>query len=266
MIFYEIHKFVLVSALLLVTLIINACDKIFDICDDFQGPGAIVLTFDDKHVDEWYLADSIFSNYDWKATFCVTAYDKLTENKKLKLMTLQNNGHEIASHGTKHENAKEYLSNNSMKEYIKNEILPSLNEMKMDGLNITSFVYPGGVRSIELDLELFDYFSVLRGTTYNKLSSKSKSHFLTRGENELLVCALGIDNHYEHFDIDYIISLLDYAANEGIAVIFYGHNIGDDDNSSYVTSYDTLDKICNYAQEKGMEFLTLKDLVEFNIN
>lgn len=250
---------------LLLTLI--NCNFISNFCNnELKGPGTIVLTFDDKYIDEWYKADSIFSNYNWKATFCVTAYPTLTENEKQKLKILQNNGHEIASHGTHHYNSLSYLSDNSMEEYIKNEILPSLNEMKIDGLNITSFVYPGGVRSVELDLALFDYFSVLRGTTYNKISAKSKSHYLIRGEKELLVCGLGIDNHYEHFDIDYIISLLEYAANEGIAVIFYGHKIADDDISSYVTSYDTLDKVCKYAQEKGMEFLTLRELVNFNLN
>ena len=250
---------------LLLTLI--NCNSISNFCNTgSNGPGAIVLTFDDKYINEWFTADSIFSIYDWKATFCVTAYGTLTENEKLKLIMLQNNGHEIASHGTNHYNALSYLSHNSIEEYIKNEILPSLNEMKIDGLNITSFAYPGGVRSVEVDLALFDYFSVLRGTTYDRISAKSKSHYLIRGEKELLVCGLGIDNHYEHFDIDYIISLLEYAANEGIAVIFYGHKIADDDISSYVTSYDTLDKICKYAQEKGMEFLTLRELTDFNLN
>jgi peptidoglycan/xylan/chitin deacetylase (PgdA/CDA1 family) len=179
---------------------------------------------------------------------------------------LQDNGHEIASHGTNHYNASSYLSDNSMKEYIKTEILPSLNEMTLDGLHITSFVYPGGVRSVELDLALFDYFSVLRGTSYDKILAKNKSHFLIRGENELLVYGLGIDNHYSHFTIDYILSLLEYANNENIALILYGHKIADNDASEYVTSYNTLKEICSFVQEHNMEFLTLKELVEFNRN
>lgn len=263
----KLSKRININTCIILLLLLSGCDKIFNICDDeHKGPGALVLTFDDRHIDEWFIADSIFSIYDWKATFCVSAYGTLTENEKLKLNVLQINGHEIASHSTHHYNALSYLSDNSMEEYIKNEILPSLNEMKIDGLNITSFVYPGGVRSVELDLALFDYFSVLRGTTYNKISTESGSHFLIRGRNKLLVFGLGIDNHYAHFDIDYILSLLEEAAHEGIAVIFYGHKIADDDISSYVTSYDTLDKICKYAQEKGMEFLTLRELTDFNLN
>jgi len=253
--------------LILLPLMLINCDFINNFCyTESKGPGAIVLTFDDRHIDAWYKADSIFSIYNWKATFCVSAYGTLTENQKLKLLSLQNNGHEIASHGTHHYNASEYLSNHSMDEYIKNEILPSLNEMQKDGLNINSFAYPGGVRSVELDLALFDYFPVLRGTTYGKISAKSKSHYLIRGEKELLVCGLGIDNHYSHFDIDYIINLLEYADKENIALILYGHKIADNDTSKYVTSYNTLNEICNYAQQNGMEFLTLRELVNFNLN
>ena len=264
----KFNKVIYFSAfLILLPLMLINCDFINSYCDTgSSGNGAVVLTFDDRHIDEWYQADSIFSIYNWKATFCVSAYGTLTENEKLKLETLQNNGHEIASHSTHHYNALEYLSKNSMDEYIKNEILPSLNEMQNDGLNITSFVYPGGVRSVELDLALFDYFSVLRGTTYDKISAKSKSHFLKKGEKELLVCGLGIDNHYSHFEIDYIINLLEYAHKENIALILYGHKIADDDTSEYVTSYNTLEEICNYVQRSGMKFLSLRELTNFNIN
>jgi len=263
--FKNIYNFT--AFLILLPLLLIKCDLINNYCDTgASGNGAIVLTFDDSHIDAWYKADSIFSIYNWKATFCVSAYGTLTENQKLKLLSLQNNGHEIALHGTHHYNASEYLSNHSMDEYIKNEIMPSLIEMQNDGLNITSFAYPGGVRSVELDLALFDYFPVLRGTTYDKISSKSKSHFLKRGEKELLVCGLGIDNHYSHFEIDYIINLIEYAHKENIALILYGHRIADDDTLEYVTSYNALEEICNYVQRSGMKFLSLRELTNFNIN
>ena len=263
----KLSKRIVINTCIILLLLLSGCDKIFDICDnEYKGPGALVLTFDDRHIDEWFKADSIFSIYDWKTTFCVSAYGTLTENEKLKLNVLQNNGHEIASHSTHHYNALSYLSDNSIEEYIKNEILPSLNEMQIDGLNITSFVYPGGVRSVELDLALFDYFSVLRGTTYDRISANKQNCYLKKGEDDLLVYGLGIDNHYSHFDIDYIINLLEYADKENIALILYGHKIADNDTSKYVTSYNTLNEICSYVQQHDMEFLTLKELVAFNRN
>ncbi|MBU0529731.1 polysaccharide deacetylase family protein [bacterium] len=248
------------------SLIVN-CGFIDNFCNtELKGPGAIVLTFDDRHISDWYKADSIFSKYNWKATFCVTDYGKVNEEQKQNLLELQSNGNEIAHHGFKHFNALEYLTTHTMEEYIQNEITPSLDLMQNDGLNVTSFVYPGGVRSVELDLALFDYFPILRGTTYGNKPLNQQDCFLKRGGEELLVYGLGIDNHYEHFDIDYYYRLIEYVANNGIAVIFYGHRIADDDSSSYVTSYQTLEKICTYAQEKGVEFLTLKELINFNLN
>ena len=107
----KFSKRIIINTCILLIPFLCCCHKFFDICDDYTGPGAIVLTFDDRHIDEWYKADSIFSIYNWKATFCVSAYGTLTENQKLKLLSLQNNGNEIALHGTHHYNALEYLSN-----------------------------------------------------------------------------------------------------------------------------------------------------------
>ena len=248
------------------SLVVN-CGFIDNFCNtELKGPGAIVLTFDDRNISDWYKSDSILSKYNWKATFCVTDYGKVNEEQKQNLLELQSIGHEIAHHGYKHFNALEYLKTNTMEEYIQNEITPSLDLMKNDGLNITSFVYPGGVRSDALDLVLFDYFPILRGTTYGKKPLNQQECFLEIGGDKLLVYGLGIDNHYEHFDIDYYYKLIEYAANNGVAVIFYGHRIADDDSTSYVTSYQTLEKICSYAQDKNMDFLTLRELTAYNTN
>ena len=134
-------KLVINNTYIILLLFLCSCEKIFDICvDENNGPGAIVLTFDDRYIDDWYAADSIFSFYNWRATFCVTDYGKVSEEEKQKLLELQSNGHEIAHHGYKHFNATEYLSNHTMEEYIQNEISPSLDLMTNDGLNINSFV------------------------------------------------------------------------------------------------------------------------------
>ncbi len=228
------------------------------------GPGGIVLTFDDLYIDNWYAADSIFARFNGKATFCVTAYGRVDEEGKQKLLELQAKGHEIAHHTFKHYNPNEFLLNHSLEEYINTEVIPAFDLMTNDGLNITSFVYPGGVRTVEMDSALFEYFSVLRGTTYNQIPPKNHTCFLRKGESKLLVYGLGIDNHYDHFNIEYITDLMDYAIKEGIALIFYGHNITNCDTTRYVTSYKTLEMICSYAQENNMKFLTLRDLTIFN--
>ena len=259
---FLLHRATIVLSLLLIT----SCDKICDIsCDVKDGPGAIVLTFDDKYINNWYKADSILSQYNWKATFCVTKYATLTEDEKQKLLSLQRKGHEIASHGAEHLNALEYLSNHSINEYIDEEILPSINKMRNDSLIITSFAYPGGVRSVELDLALYEYFSVLRGTMYDRSNLINQSCFLIYGSDEVLVKGLGIDSHYEHFNIDHIMDLVKYAEEEKIALILYGHNISDNGSTDYVTTYETIERICTYASNNNLEFLTLNDLISYNL-
>ena len=250
--------------LIFLLLLLFSCDSICNFCNtESKGSGAIVLTFDDKYISDWFTADSIFSIYEWKATFCVTQYGTLTEVEKQKLLTLQDNGHEIASHGNKHLQATEYLYDHTMEDYTNEEILPSLKSMGDDGIDIFSFVYPYGSRSVETDLTLFNYFAVLRGSTWKRPTINSQKCFVHTGTEQMIVYGIGIDSYYDHFSTDFILRLLKYANQEDLALIFYGHKITNDDTSKYVTSYNTLHNICNFAQQNDMEFLTLKDLVEF---
>ena len=265
MILYK-NTIIKICIILLFLILIN-CDSICNYCStELKGPGAIVLTFDDKYIDDWFIADSVFSIYDWKATFCVTKHETLTETEKQKLLTLQNNEHEIASHGNKHLRATEYLSNHTMEEYANEEILPSLTSMEYDGFDISTFVYPYGSRSVETDLTLFNYFSVLRGTTYKHSTVKSQKCFVNKGAEEMVVYSLGIDSHYEHFSVDFILSLLKYANQEGLVLVLHGHKVANNDTLKYVTSYKILHEIGSYVQENGMEFLTLRELTNFNLN
>jgi len=159
--FNNIYNFA-VFLILLPLLLIN-CGLINNYCDTgASGYGAIVFTFDDKYIQEWFQANSIFSKYDWKTTFCVTKYGTLSDDEKQKLMTLQNNGHEIASHGNKHLRAAEYLSAHTMEDYINEEILLSLSSMEDEGIDISSFVYPYGSRTVETDLTLFNFKRINR--------------------------------------------------------------------------------------------------------
>ena len=252
------------SFLIFLPLLVISCDFLCDVCyTEPKGPGAVVLTFDDDYINEWFTADSVFSDYDWKATFCVARYSTLTDDEKRRLITLQDNGHEIASHGSKHLRAAEYLSDHTMKNYLNEEIFPSLNSMVNDGIDISSFVYPYGSRSVETDLTLFKYFSVLRSTSWKHSTINSQKCFVKKGFDEMTVYALGTDSHYDYFSADFSLSLLKYANQEDLAVILYGHKIAIDDTTKYVTSYKTLHDICGFAQQNEMQFLTLKDLVEY---
>ena len=257
-----IRFYIVKTCIIFLLLSLQNCDSNCSFCNtESKGSGAIVLTFDDKYISDWLEADSIFSIYNWQATFGVTKYWKLNNTDIEKLKHLQFGGHEIASHGYNHIRSTEYLNNNKIEDYLNEEILPSLNDMRNDGFDISSFVYPYGERSVETDLTLFEYFLVLRGTTGEQIAQK---YFVTQSDENMLVFGLGIDNHYDHFTISYILDLLKQANQENFALVLYGHKIADDDTSKYVTSYNTLHKICSFVEQNNMEFLTLRGLVNYN--
>jgi hypothetical protein len=223
--------------------------------------GGVILTFDDFSVEDWLKADSIYSKAGWKATFCITKFPELSEARRQGIVTLKNNGNEIAFHGTHHVRAAWYIRDHSVQEYIDYEITPGLEMMRSYGLNPTSFAYPGGVRDAISDSVLFNFFSLLRATTFNSGIPENQNCYTTL-EGSPLVYALGIDNHYKHMHLDYIYELLSYANSNNKIIIFYGHRILDDDTTAYVTSYHTLNFITDFVERNKMKYYTLSELTK----
>ena len=85
----------------LVIVLFASCKKITE-----KNISGVVLTFDDKYIDEWYMADSALQQYHWKATFFVTKINTLTPQQIDKLHFFVSEGHLVGGHGYKHLNAK----------------------------------------------------------------------------------------------------------------------------------------------------------------
>lgn len=240
-------------------ILINGCSN--PTSNEVMLTGGVILTFDDHNIDEWVKADSILHVKKWKATFCISEFPSLTEKEKSWILHLQQNGNEIACHGTNHERATYYIEQHSVKEYLEREIYPSIVEMERYGLDITSFAYPGGVRDSHTDSVLLNYFSLLRGTTFNTLPPEQHKCFTSLEDHDSLVYAIGIDSHYKHMHLDYIKTLLQFAKEKNKIIIFYGHKISLKEDE-YVTTYSTLNFISDYVNENKMKFYTLRDLAE----
>ncbi len=253
-------KFSKVSQIILITFFLSFCSHSSEPPVIIENNGGVILTFDDNSVSDWLKADSIYSLKNWKATFCIAKFPELDESDRQGIVALQNNGNEIAFHGTHHVRAAWYIRDHSVQEYLDYEILPGLNLMKSYGLNIRSFAYPGGVRNTLSDSALFNYFKVLRGTTFFNGSPEEQNCYTTLNNGDSLVFALGLDNHYEHMHLDYIYELLSYAKRENKIILFYGHRILDDDTTRYVTSYHTLNFITAFVKENKMKYYTLSEL------
>lgn len=238
-------------------LLLVSCETNFSALYPHKGAG-IILTFDDHDVTDWFKADSIFQKYFWKATFCVSNFSSLNGEEINDLQILQGEGHEIACHSATHLNAVEFVKAHSLKEYLDTDIFPAIQAMKAHNLDIQSFAYPYGERNWDIDKELLKYFKILRGTVGNTRLPSQQFGFANGTQ---VVYALGIDRHYGN-DLNYLLSLLDYAEKSDRIAIFYGHAIKEDDSRRYVTSYHTLEGLCNFIVEHDMQFFTLKDLAK----
>lgn len=217
--------------------------------------GGIILSFDDYHITDWFEADKIFKKYNWKATFSISNFDSISKPDIEKLKILQSNGHEIAFHGNHHINAVEFISTHTNDEYLENEIIHSMKVMTNHGFLVKTFAYPFGARNKKTDKILFGNFKIIRGTTYGKKSASIQTNFANGSK---LVFGLGIDEVYGN-DINYILSLLDYAKEHNKIAIFYGHHIKNN-ASAYSIDINMLEEICRFVTKNNMHFLALQDL------
>ncbi|WP_081623216.1 polysaccharide deacetylase family protein [Empedobacter brevis] len=234
----------------------NTLNKIKD-----ADQGGVVLTFDDDYVDEWFNVNIKLKQYNWKGTFYITHFNKLSENQIQELNYLQRNGNEIAAHGLSHVHTVKFIKQFGQKVFISKQVLPMLDLMKKKGLKITDFSYPYGERNIESDTLLFEHFKMLRGTTYGKEPPQFQNCYY---ENKSLIFGLGLDNSYSHFDIPYFISLLQYAKEHNKIVIFYAHKTVLKSNNKYETEFKTLEEVCKFVKNNKMKFYTVADLQKLN--
>lgn len=217
----------------------------------------VVISFDDAYVDEWYAADKVLKKYDWKATFCVCRIDSIGKPQLQKLHQLQDEGHEIAGHGYHHYNAVKFVAQNGINEYLKQEIDPMIASMKRLKFNVTSFAYPFGERSDQLDQALASKFKMIRGRDFEGVAPEKEGCYF-RGTN--LLYAFDIDNNHVHFSIPYLLELLDDAKKTNKILILSSHRPVENVTSNYQTRIETLEFICKFMKLNDMKFYTLSDL------
>lgn len=244
--------------------------------------GAVILSFDDHAIADWYRVDKKLQKYNWKATFFVSEPHLQSSEEIDKLRILQANGHEIGSHGVNHLNAENFTATYSVEDYINQEVLPSKQTLQNQGFAIHSFAYPYGARKINpyhlplmsrvfnkannlfyrddltvLDESLLTHFKFVRGTTYGQQKPNEQRNFASGNP---LVFGLGIDQGYG-INTSYIIDLLRYAKEHDKIVIFYGHEVKENaGGSKYTTNFNTLESICHYVKNNNIQFLTMKNL------
>ena len=129
------------------------------------GPG-LALSFDDDGVEHWIAARPLLQQHGARVTFFVTRYYQFPDEVRAQVRELASDGHEIAAHGVDHLRAPLYVEELGLRAYLADEALPSIEILRADGYAVTSFAYPYGARTGELDRALAAHVSVLRSVAF----------------------------------------------------------------------------------------------------
>jgi peptidoglycan/xylan/chitin deacetylase (PgdA/CDA1 family) len=124
------------------------------------------LGFDDFSVDAWFGLREILQARRARVTFFVSNFGELDAQQKHMLHLLEADGHAIEAHGVGHRNAPHYVDTHGLSRYLADEIDPLLDMMARDGFNPTTFAYPYGDRTTEIDQALLARFALLRSLSY----------------------------------------------------------------------------------------------------
>ncbi len=130
------------------------------------GPG-LALSFDDTSVASWTSLRPLFQRYGARVTFFVSRYAHLTELDHAQLHQLADDGHDLAAHTVGHFRAPEYVEDHGLAAYLADEVIPSIEVMRADGFAITSFAYPFGARTDELDDAIAAELPILRSVSFS---------------------------------------------------------------------------------------------------
>lgn len=204
----------------------------------------ILLAFDDYNPDNWSIYFDFFEENNVHVTYFVT----LSQPTEFCYEAIQR-GHEIAFHTTSHNNVIELTD-----EEIKEKVIDPIETFRSEGIELTSFAYPYGLRSNELDEKLLEYYNVVRGAYYYELHSKAD---LRKG----YIDAYSIDNTHFGNDADYKNSidnkLIELNENVGAVACFYSHAIGGGD---WCVTKEHLQYLFDKANELGLKFYTFNEL------
>ncbi|WP_298859684.1 polysaccharide deacetylase family protein [uncultured Gimesia sp.] len=227
----------------------------------------VVLTFDDRFIDQWVKQIPLFKKYDAKVTFFVDHFHTLKPTQIKGLRKLKAAGHAIGCHGAKHRKAVDYVNKMGLDNYLKAEINPAVKLMTVAGLKPTSFAYPSSSRNTEIDRELLKTFRHIRGGTGMKPEQRMrdlKTIFVPVNEISKTgtLIGTGIDYAGTEKRPDYLVQIkdaMDHAKKRGEIVIFYAHNISENGPGHHLRP-QALAEILAHAQHINLPTLTYDDL------
>lgn len=130
------------------------------------GPG-IALSFDDTFIAAWSELRPMFTAYGARVTFFVSRYGVLSPALHAQLHELAGDGHEVAAHTVLHQRGPDYVEQYGLAAYLAEEVLPSIQVLRDEGFEVTSFAYPFGARTAETDDAILAHVPIIRSVAFS---------------------------------------------------------------------------------------------------
>ena len=130
-----------------------------------RTPG-LALSFDDTSVRAWHDTLPLFERYGARVTFFISRYAVLYDEEKALVAALAAAGHDIAPHSVNHLDAPLYVEAHGLEPYLEREVWPSIDVLEADGYEVTSFAYPFGARTTEIDDAIKTRVPVVRSVEF----------------------------------------------------------------------------------------------------
>ena len=204
----------------------------------------ILLAFDDYQEENWRQHFDFFEKNGVKVTFFVS----LSEPTEFCHEAISR-GHDIGFHTDGHVDVTSLDAAELQK-----RVIDPIELFAKDGISLTSFAYPYGSHTGELDQKLLEHYKVVRGAYFYELHSKAD---LRHG----YIDAFPIDNYYLADDaayqqrIDEILEEL--SKNVGAVACLYSHAI---DGGDWCVTEEHLEYLFRRAKELGLKFYTFREL------
>lgn len=122
----------------------------------------VALCFDDDSITAWYGIRDRLAAHAAKVTFFVTQYGSLTGEERAQLAELAAAGHGVESHSVEHLEAIPYAAEHGLAGYVADEVLPSIQQLRDAGYPVTSFAFPYGASTRELEAAVLEHVDRVR--------------------------------------------------------------------------------------------------------
>lgn len=133
---------------------------------DVSPKAGVVLSFDDAAVDDWIAGADLYDAYGATLTFFVAYFDNLSDRQRASLHALAARGHAIEAHSVDHLRAPLYVEQRGLSTYLHDEAIPSIQWLEDDGFDVTTYAYPYGARTSEIDHAMLDHVTLLRSVSF----------------------------------------------------------------------------------------------------